>query len=333
MTNNSVKTIIICEVDPEKLDLAEKKLRSMIVEESIEIFVPKHQWQWQDDDKSWKDYDLEVNVEIDKAFSQKHESVIINFPITRANGTHKLDLNSKVMKRLSRFDESKLERKLDGWYADDKPLGQTISEIIDMKSQNGETVFTLFINKYEVNFKDECQINVDTKFKRKIRKLPLEQQNKPSVFQLKNAKIKSTKILSQEEAFLVIEGLSSESVDKALSEITKYFEKHTQEAKFTLSPVLSDQDLALLKTKIDKYHLTVAGELKIGQQVTLRGFKKDLDKIAQMLESMADEGRKLADLPSHWDKISESCRQFLSSLIPWNGKLLKLNLQNHWMPN
>ena len=176
--NNQLKSleeINLCEVDQKKIKNLKDLCCKMVKEKEIIQRPLKYKWYWMNDSKVFKEYDASISMKIDEYY-EKYMNEKINpkfhvfFNVFREPGTHFFDLkqNEVVDKSLHRTQIIKKIGK--DWYHDNEIYSSQINEILNINYQLDKLTFELFLKEYEVNFEQMLQINVETKFKREIKK-------------------------------------------------------------------------------------------------------------------------------------------------------------------
>jgi len=304
--NSTLKEIFICEIDEDKLKFLEQKMRS-IVGDQLNSYTVQYQWQWLEEGNKWKDYDLEVNRRIDQAFSQKQPQVEVKFPAARAIGSHIVDIPNKTLTRISTGKSSKLERKPDGWYENGVKMNVEVSEIIDLREAQGLKQFQIFITEYLIDFTNSCQINLETKFPRKIQKVPIKSQEVVKSFTIPNVLLIQQSTLHQGKKFgdIIIEGFSESDIRNVKTEINESIAKLMGDKEFYIVPGCGEANIKYLKEEIERQQLKCSGPIQEGKKVVLQGNKMVLFKLEKFFKAIGQVENKQIALPKEWRNIDE----------------------------
>jgi len=303
---STLKEIFICEVEEEKIKFLEQKMRS-IVGDQINTYTVKYQWQWEDDGRIWKDYDLEVNRRIDQAFHQNQSQVEIKFPASRAEGSHVVDLINKILRRISTGQTSRLERKQDGWYENGTKMNIEVSEILDLREAQGNKVFQIFITEYLIDFSKSNQINLETKFPRNIKRTHVKSQDTVKSFIIPNVLLIQQSTLHQGKKFgeIIVEGFSESEIANVVIEIKEFMDKLMGEKEIFIIPGCGEANIKYLENEIEKHQLIRSGSIQPGKKISLKGNKMVLFKIEQFFSAIGQVESKQLALPNHWKNIDE----------------------------
>ena len=303
-TNKStITTILLCCQEKEKLKIAEKKIR--LIASGEEEYKLQYQWQWRGDG-GWQNYDPEQNSKIDLANYSKLDSVLIYFPITKQPASHKFNLNNQTMQRIATWNVEKLEKRADGWFSGGMKFKSEVSQMIDLKLNQGCYEFELFLNEYLILFKDQVQINTQTGFRRGIRNISLANQETQKDLTINKVNLKSSDSFTQNSGYILIEGFVPENVKCNRDAMLKHLEQFIESKTIKLSGSFTDEQLMEIATQISKYKLVLQGVLKAGTQIIIKGVKKDVKKIEKLVEGFVNNQKGTIQMPSHWTKQTES---------------------------
>lgn len=337
--NSSLERIMICEIDETKQKLAEQKIKSIVPSQSVDTYVVKYRWQYFD--LVWKDYDLDQNRTIDYAFSQGQKEVDIEFPVTRAEGSHVVDLKTGILASKSTSERSKIERKPDGWYANSKKLSDGISEIIDLKQQQGSKVFEIFINTYNIKFASMSQHNKQTQFTRNVQKIPLVVKQATTRFTIANVSLMQPASFKQGKIYgqTIIQGFSQENTAKVKKEIEELIESLKSKIEIEINSKVDEETLQYMVNEITKHKVKCEGQLKPGKKIILEGIKPVILKLQSHLRTANQVAGQAQSLPRNWAKMNDDDNFMLVPLTPqdeeWTRIVRKFNvtLANHQIKN
>lgn len=211
------------------------------------------------------------------------------------------------MTRISIGAVSKLERKPDGWYENGLKMNVEVSEIIDLREAQGHKQFQIFITEYLIDFAQGIQLNLETKFNRKIQKVPIKSQEVVKSFTIQNVLLVQQSTLHQGKKFgdITIEGLPDSDIDKVKAEIKESIEKMMGEKEFFIVPGCGEANIKYLKEEIERQQLKCNGPLQEGKKILLQGNKLVLFKLDKFFKAIGQVETKQIALPKHWKNVDE----------------------------
>lgn len=317
-SNMRLERIMICEIDETKQKIAEQKIKSIVPSENADIYVVKNQWQYLEDGAIWTNYDLDQNRTIDYAFSQGNKELDIKFPVTRAVGSHIIDIKKGLLVRKSTGSRSQIERKPDGWYENGQKMSDGISEIIDLKQQQGSQVFEIFLNEYNINFTSMLQLNKQTLFTRKIQKTPLVVKQAVTKFTIPNVSLMQPSSLRQGKMYgqAIIQGFSQENTVKVKKEIEEFIEGLKIKIEVEINSRIDEETLQYMANEITKHKVKYTGELKPGKKVILDGIKPVILKLQNHIRTVNQVAGQAQSLPRNWAKMNDDDNCVLVPLLP-----------------
>ncbi|CAD8205635.1 unnamed protein product [Paramecium pentaurelia] len=297
---------------------------------SIQETYQDFQWQWSDGTK-FNDYDdAMINQQIEIAYQayrldNKKNEMILKFPYSYQPGTHTIDLNKGTILDHASALIQQIKQK-DGYYyigkeqADDI-LNQYIQERIQMKKQQ----FTVFLKKYLIFFKtkDEIyQINLDSKYKRKIRReiqtdkyfkfihdFIQQKCNQETPQQTPDA---DNQIYCYAKTFIKQNQDIQQAKFKKTEEITNKINIILQQYIATYEiklPVTNDQIYFSFLDYLKNNTLQIEGDLNQNETIYIKSFEKNLKSIQEVVQF-------LHQIPQTWNTSSYQRLYYFDILQP-----------------
>ncbi|CAD8094905.1 unnamed protein product [Paramecium primaurelia] len=314
-----------------------KKLKPLYEQELINTLMTSmretyqdFQWQWSDG-RQYNDYDdAMINEQIEIAYQaykldNKNNELILKFPYSQQPGTHTIDINKGTLLDHAN-GQIKMIKQKDGLYyigneqADDI-LNQYINERIQMKKYQ----FTVFFKKYLIFFKtkDEIyQINLDTKYKRKLRReirtdkyfqfihdFIKQKQNVETSQDTPNG---DNQIYCRARVFINqvqdIEQTKQNQIEKIKNTIQKILDKHITTFEIIL-PATNDQIYFSFLNYLNNNTLQIEGEFNQNQIIQIKSFEKYQQLILEVLEF-------LQQIPQNWNPSSYQSLYYFDVIQP-----------------
>ena len=340
-TRLTVKNVYLCEIEQSKIEIAQNQLKTYLenkkTEKQSHLEEQIAQWQWAEDGNIWTDYDDDANRQIENAYQQGVITAKVIPSASRPVGSHVFDLTRQTMTRKSTKTLSTLQRKTDGWYESNskqsakvgggyfgsnssKKLPDRISTLIDAKQQQGIYVFELFMNEYQIDFKNMIQTNLATSYQRKIQR-QVKVKIIPKAQGYSNEGLKGKNFSENPSASysgkIIYEGFSSENIAVVKKKINEELEKQKQKKEVIIPNQIGSENISYLAKEIQKHEIVSQGELAPGKTVTLMGLPYQLSKIDSYLKVIQSVQSEDIKLPPHWSPMTD--KQFLMVELQPNG--------------